>query len=102
MLEICNSVVESLLERGPTSFGVGGAISARLNARLSAWLPTRLSDSDRSRTTLLCEGKNMQQHPTINPCDGPNSITEKRRAVDIMSGRYIYQMKLSPMLEAEY
>ena len=38
----------------------------------------------------------------MNPCDGPNFITEKRRAIDIMSGRYISQMNLSPMLEAEY
>ena len=46
----------------------------------------------------------MQQHhdATMNPCDGPNFITEKRRAIDIMSGRYISQMNLSPMLEAEY
>ncbi len=42
ILHQLNSEVECLSERGPTSFGVVGAISARLSdrlsARLSAWL----------------------------------------------------------------
>ncbi len=38
----------------------------------------------------------------MNPCDGPNFITEKRRAIDIMVGRYISPTNLSPMLEAKY
>ena len=44
----------------------------------------------------------MQQSQTIYPCDVPYFNSEKRRAIDNKSGRYISQMFLSPTLEAEY